>query len=977
MRHPVLALLLAAALVTGPGARPVTPADLLNVLTDHSLTAWGLKDGLPSSVIWAVAQDVDGYLWLGTDAGAVRFDGARFVAGAELFPDGFPALPVRSIYASEDGSVWFGFAEQGGVNRLSQGEVRRYGPADGLDEGMVTMLFEHPDGTMWAGNTRGLYRLSGDRWEKSPDGVPDSTVHTAFVDRAGHFLVGTAVGVFRRAPGARHFVQADAFTELVRGISQDETGTVWVSDPVVGFRQLDERRVTTNWFEKGRGYRLLYDGRGNLWVGTSGQGLWRVRLGTGDPVVERVSTLTGFSDDGVTSLLEDRDGNVWAATLDGLNRLTPYDIIPVMNLGLVSGVEVTSDGSVWIGTVDSLVRFADGDVHRRGVPYMLPAPLTAMHADRHGALWVATGDVVHRLQQGALSAVELPGPTLQQVTAITSDLDGGVWICDLATGPLRWKGGRLERLRVPRPLHAVEVLAAHADRSGRVWFAFANGEVVLVDRAGEPRVYGPEQGLTAGVYRAIYEDRHGAIWLSGSDGVSRFDEGRAGTVHAATSGLPAGPLTAIVEDDDGALWLAARAAAVVRLDPREFDKALADPAHRIRYSVYDKFDGFAGTPRWYGHRSAARANDGRLWFVAGRGVSVIDPQSLPVRAATPHAARIEGVIADSRPLPARSPGRLPAGTNRLDIQYTVLNLTSPFGTLFRYRLNGFDTEWIDAGTRREAFYTNLPPRSYEFEVMAGTDDGTWVEPAAVWRFSIAPMFYQTTGFLVVCVVGIAAAVGGAWRLHVRRVRKQFALLFSERARLSREIHDTLLQSLVGVALQCDDIANDLEADTRRRDQVVRLRKRVEEYIREARQSIWDLRSPKLEASNLSAALSDAGEQTVSGLRVSFDLVVTGRPRRCAPKVEEHLLRIGQEAMLNAVRHARATRVSVALRYEPATVGLRVSDDGHGFDPGNPAGRDAGHYGLVSMKERAAEIDGRITISSAAGRGTEIDLVVPA
>ena len=210
--------------------------------------------------------------------------------------------------------------------------------------------------------------------------------------------------------------------------------------------------------------------------------------------------------------------------------------------------------------------------------------------------------------------------------------------------------------------------------------------------------------------------------------------------------------------------------------------------------------------------------------------------------------------------------QLPARTTRLEIQYAVLNLASLLKTRFRHRLEGFDADWIDAGTRTEAFYTNLPPRKYQFQVIASNDDGTWTEPAAVWDFSIAPMFYQTTWFAVVCVAAAIVAVAGIWHLHVRQVRQRFALLLGERARLSREIHDTLLQSLVGVALQLDVVANDLESSAPpAKEQFVRMRKNVEEYIREARQSIWDLRSLKLGCTDLAAALREAGEHATVGI----------------------------------------------------------------------------------------------------------------
>ena len=976
MIHRPSALLLAAALSFGPAVRVACGAELRGVFTDYSLTTWGPAEGLSSSAIWAIAQTEEGYLWLGTDAGPIRFDGVRFVPWETLGLPPLTNVAVRALSSTRDGSVWFGFGAQGGVVRLHGGEVRHYGPNEGLEEGAVTMLFEHPDGTLWAGNQRGLYSLVANRWERFEDGLPATAVYSAHVDRSGSFLVGTAMGTFRRNPGERHFERAGISSEAVQGISEDGSGTLWVSDQIVGFRRLQESGAPVHSTERARGSRLLHDRRGNLWVGTFSRGLWRVPPGPKKqtPTIEKTTALTGFS---VTSLYEDREGNLWAGTANGLNRLTPYKVTAITDLGLVRGVEASPDGSVWVGTFDALFRFHDGDVNLRDGPEVLSAPLSAMHADAHGTLWVATEQNLFRFDEGRLSPVPLPGGRqAREIRSIASDSQGGLWIHDLEQVS-RLHGDRLEPLILPLHLRGVGITVTYADRSGQVWFAFANGWIGVVSRGGPARFYGPHDGLGAGVYRTIYQDQSGVIWLGGVEGLTRFADERFATLHAA-NGFPAGSVTAIVDDDAGCLWLAIQGEAIVQIRRTELERALASPSYRPQYSVYDNFDGLAGTPRWYEHRSAVRATDGRLWFVGGRGVTVIDPATLPVESASPVRVRIESAYIDERRVPTVSQTELPPRTTRLEIQYAVPNLASRLKTKFRHRLEGFDADWIEAGARTEAFYTNLPPRKYQFKVAASNDDGTWAEPVAVWDFSIAPMFYQTTAFAVLCFAAAILAVAGIWHLHLRQVRQRFALLIGERARLSREIHDTLLQSLVGVALQLDVIANDLESSAPpAREQFVRMRKNVEEYIREARQSIWALRSLKLGCTDLAAALREAGEQASSRLPVEFRLTVQGTTRRCPAKVEEQLLRIGQEAILNAIRHAQPKEVCVELQYNDESVILRVLDDGHGFNPEHVVAEAEGHYGLVSMKERAEEIGGGFKISSSIGRGTEVETVVPA
>jgi signal transduction histidine kinase len=337
--------------------------------------------------------------------------------------------------------------------------------------------------------------------------------------------------------------------------------------------------------------------------------------------------------------------------------------------------------------------------------------------------------------------------------------------------------------------------------------------------------------------------------------------------------------------------------------------------------------------------------------------------------------RIESVVADHRRLPATPEMRLPPRTARLEIDYTVLSLSAPLRTRFKFRLEGFDADWVDAGTRRQVFYTNLPPRAYQFRVVSSRHDGTWDEPGAVWAFTIQPMFYQTSGFIIACIVGIALAVGASWRLHLRRVRKEFSLLLGERARLSRELHDTLLQSLFGVALQCDAMARELAAAAPSlQGRLARMRHDVEEDIREARQSIWNLRSPRLESHDLASSLREVGERATASMPLAFTFESTGTPRQTKPEVEEQLLRIGREAVSNAVRHAHATSIRIDLAYGDDRITVRVRDDGVGFDP--DVVRRNGHYGLASMQERAEAARGGLKIESSAGRGTVIEVTVP-
>jgi len=978
-------VLLTLALL-GAAVAPATATDLRSVLTGYALTSWSQKDGLPPGVITALAQDTYGYLWVGTTAGLYRFDGTRFTPWSTLSANALPSQAVTCIRVDREGAVWVGFGEDGGVSRLRDEHADSFGVEQGLPASAVTTLVEDAKGGLWAGTAVGLYFLRNEHWQKYPSdrGLPDQSVFTStFLDRRQQMYVGTTAGLFRYREIDQRFERVEPLSvdtsEVPRGVAEDPLGTLLVTDQVSGFRRAGMRATPLDQVERGRGRHLLRDRRGNVWVGTAGQGLWRVRFDDQGHVLftERATALTGLVSDGIAALIEDREGNIWAGLLDGLNRLTPHRVIQVTDIGLVAGVETGRDGTVWVSTVDELIQFSETSPRvPSGRISLEGARLRSMHRDEAGVTWIGSNRGLSRLEGGRVvpvpvtRAAEMP----RQIDAVTSDGHGGVWAYDADQGLLHWRHGRFTPAPLPANMAKTSVVSTFTDSTGRAWLGFANGRIGVSD-GDTIRLYGEADGAEAGIYQAIYEDRQHVIWLGGTTGLTRFTEGRFHTIGRANGALV--NVIALVEDESENLWIGT-SAGIIQMPRLESERAFADSSYQAKYKLYDLADGLAGVPVIYSiNRRAIRAHDGRVWFVTGRGLTVLDPRELSTTDVV-SPLRIEALIANDVRLGPQPRLALPAGTSRLEIQYTALNLASPQKQQFRYRLDGFDANWVDAGTRRQAFYTNLPPRQYRFQVMSRDVDANWTGAATTLQFSIAPAFYQTVWFMIGCVALAVLAIGGAWRLHVGQVRRRFALLIGERARLSREIHDTLLQSLVGVALQFDAMANEPDGGADgRKERFVRMRKQVEEYIREARQSIWDLRSPKLEDRDLVAALREAGERATSDNGVGFLLTVNGLPRRVPLRTEEQLLRIGQEAMVNAVRHAQADRVLVELEFDDSRLTLRVNDDGRGFDPDTVTTNGDGHYGLTSMRERAEHAGGTLTIDSIIGRGTRIEASVPA
>ena len=979
-RH--LRLLACGLAVIGVAAYPgpVAATDLPGVLTDYTITSWGQRDGYPLGSTWAIVQDEDGYLWLGTDAGLLRFDGVRFLPWTPPGTDPQLRGSIRSLLAARDGSLWIGYGEAGRLVRMHDGQSRIFGEAEGLPRVAVTSLVEDANQGVWATSSRGLFSWNGDRFQRvGPElGLPDAPVYDVRLDQQQRLVVGTGAGVFRRGASSRFEQLVSAHEGVSRSLSEDRDGRLYVTDAVIGFRPIGGADdVASDPLRKGRGYVLYHDSRDNLWVGTLGQGLWRLRDGgrAGNFVIERTIELTGLSSDGVLSLMEDRDGNLWAGTSEGLNRLMPRRITRVTDLGLVTGVEAAPDGQVWVGTIDELMRFSASDTQKPLARVRLAGSrLRTMHADT-GALWAVTNRGIVRLDGRETALRPVAGTeSLRQVGALTTDDRGTLWLYDQMQGLFTLRGGVLEPFALPDQRRSDHIVLMHSDSTQRVWIAFASGQLGEIT-ARSIRFHDTTTGFQPSLVHTIHEDRDGVIWFARSDGLMRYANGSFVTMTRDT-GFPLRNVTGLVEDQDRNFWIGSTLG-IARFSRSELEKPWTGTSGTMQYTLFDRSDGIASTPRssYSLGRPVTRAHDGRLWFVTGAGVTIIDPKTLQA-IRPPAPVRVERVIVDDDTLSAAPGLTLPARSSRLQIDYTVVNLTSPLRTHFRYRLDGFDADWIPAGTQRRAYYTNLPPRRYRFLVVASNSEGTPLSETA-WDFSIAPMFYQTRWFWAVVAGALALAGWGAWRLRLRQVRREFSLLLHERTRLSREIHDTLLQSLVGVALQFDALAGELPASARRtREQLVRMRRQVEEHIREARHSIWNLRSPTLRRRDLAGALRSFAEQAATPAGITVDVDVDGAPLKRVPHVEEQLLRIGQEAITNAVRHSGAQLIRVRLEYQPDEVTLSVTDDGRGFDYAGLHSEPDGHYGLVTMRERAAEIGGTLQISSATPTGTVIRAIVP-
>jgi signal transduction histidine kinase/ligand-binding sensor domain-containing protein len=969
------AIVLAPVLVAGLAA-PGRGLDSDRATSQYVVTRWGARD-LSSSSVHALLQTRDHYLWLGTAAGLVRFDGARFVPLGSGVP-GLHEGGVASLAEGNDGALYVG-TSAGNVFEYRKGTFARLPVFEAA--GAVRRVLPRAEGEIWiAVHGRPLYRYKDG--VAAHVGTKNINAPLALAeDPAGTLWVGTGDDGLMRVDGEKSSRQELAIKDAVQAVLVDHAGTIWMGTPHGLLRARGgkiDRFTTADGLSHDNVSTLLEDQRGNLWIGTAGGGLTRLSHGRMMPL----TTSEGLSNDHVRSLLEDHEGNLWVGTADGLDCLSDGRFITYGRLeGLadpaVTAVAGTRDGSVWIGMNSAgLARLKDGKLERFRLPAGVGSDaIITLAESRHGGVWVLPDNGrVFEIEGGK---VEEHTPAYEdsfhKARAVFDDgADQLLFITGV--GPARLHGNRAEPIYQPAPSFGY-YHACYRDASGALWFSTSVGLARLTkDR---PTLLRQRDGLPNDRVRWVCGDAEGGLWIATIGGLAyrRPD----GTIHKLTSeqGLPEDYLRAVLDDGLGYLWIASMGR-IFRVSRREVLDVFAGRLDRVSPLTFDTWDGLRATEAGALSNSPAfRARDGRLWFATAQGAAVVDPSKIAEDDHAPQVV-IEGMTVDGRHDPD---GVYAPGRGELTIDYTALAFRSPTKVQFRYRLEGFDERWVEAGNRRSAYYSRLDPGHYRFTVVASNRDGRWSGSPTTLELVLQPPFYRTLTFYLGCtalVLGLAAAVH---RLRVRTMHARLTAIIHERTRIARELHDTLAQGLAGVGLQLHSAMSILPRQSsldRVRGQLEQAHSMIRSSLAEVRRSIWVLRAQTArDAQDLVTSLSDSlGQLTAdSGARARFD--VTGEPRPLPPDLERNLLRIAHEAVTNAVRHAAAREITIALQYERDHVRLRVRDDGRGFDPEAALRQVRGeHFGLVGISERTRSMGGEITLTSRPGAGAEIDCRLP-
>jgi signal transduction histidine kinase/ligand-binding sensor domain-containing protein len=960
-------------------------------------TAWTAKDGVPSD-IWNIAQTTDGFLWLGTSQGLYRFDGVTF---EHYHPESGPEFPERRVsifLASPNGDLWIGFRDMG-ASLLRKGKCTNYLSSDGLPDGGVRAFVQDHDGMIWVGTDTGLARFEDGRWRRVGNdwGFSFDKVQTMYVDRKGTLWVATRDSIVFLPQGARTFQPTGIEVDQVGQIAESPAGTLWMAETSRSVR-LIPLPANTHGLEpevQVGSLSILFDDDGSLWVTSIGDGIRRVpfpdqmngqKISEFSPAAESFTEKDGLTNDFATRILKDREGSIWVATQAGLDRFRRGVLVPLTLPGRlgVKAIFPGDGGNIWLSS-------PGGDAWTDGHTWQnLPARpyLPQGFRDSHGVTWgvsdLAGPRKIVRMEKGKVTVVADPPPQSENFgEVLAEDRDGTLWIGGGPHQIFYLRDGKWGQLEIPPEVAGKNSWTSFTDERGGVWFGL--GRVMLMWDGNKVRIFTPKDGTGVGTIVAI-TSVSGHIWIGGPGGLAVLEGDHSRTISPAEDDRFDG-VTGIEGDAVGDLFVS-ELQGIAFIPAAEISRVLQNPGARVQDRIFDLRDGLAGAPSLNApYPTCIRGTDGRLWFSTPGGVAWIDPAHISKNLLPPPVA-IRSITADEKRYASSTGLKLPPRTGRITIAYTALSLAIPERVRFRYKLEGYDTDWHDSGTRREAAYTNLSPQQYRFRVIACNNDGVWNEAGASLGFSILPAWYQTTWFRATYVLAFCLLLWTLYQFRLRQLDEQYSARteerVSERTRIARELHDTLLQSLHGLMFQFQAVRNMLPRSPENAMKILdEAIAGTRGAIAESRDAIHDLRMQPVSEKDLAQLLEVVGEELAAAESETqnsptFRVIVEGEAQPLSPALQGEMYRIARELMRNAFRHAGANQIEVEIRYDKNQLRLRVRDDGRGMDPKVlEMSSRPGHWGLPGVSERAERIGAQLSIWSEAGAGTEVELTVPA
>lgn len=977
---PLLCVLLLASLT------PAHAVDADRKISQFGHTAWRIRDGIFNSTANAITQTTDGYLWIGTENGLVRFDGVRFVpwkpAGQQLDDR------IFSLSATRDGALWIGTGR--GLALLKNGNI-----VDMKIDARVNAIVEDPAGNgVWIARSRV-------REEKGPichvtetssrcygreSGIVFDTAAQIARGHDGSFWFGGRYALAHLATSTvtQYFEQELAKNEGLYGVGAIATssdGSVWVS-----VEQPPGTPSTLRQFVKGQWIThplprvgdheldvtsLFVDREQTVWIGTAGDGLYRLHGGQ----IDQFSAADGLSGDDIGRMHQDHEGNVWVATSQGIDvfrnsRVVSYSVREGLSADSVSSIVASADGKVWIGNVGALDVMQNGKLTAIRKEQGFPGrTISGLYSDHAGRLWIGIDQSLYVYDgQRFLPITKPDGTRLGLVTSMTEDVDRNMWI---QTANQIYRARDLIIVETPENFPIAYNLTP--DPKGGIWLGQRNATFSKY-ADGKMEHFPPPANRKDGSVLGLVVDPDGSVWAAVQTGLVRL-VGKERRFLGSENGIPCRGIYALQDDNQRGLWLYTQCG-VVSIARSELDKWWARPDTVVKLRTFDLLDGAQPGMSTFSP-SVTKTPDGRIWFANDRIVQMVDPTRLERNSSRP-AVHIERVVADRRSYAPQQNLRLPALTRDLEINYTALSFVNPQKVRFRYKLENRDTDWQDPETRRQAFYSDLPPGNYTFRVIACNNDGVWNEAGASLQFNVAAAWYQTNWFRALAVIAALLLIWILYRLRLRQIARSISARFderlAERTRIARELHDTLLQTIQASKMIANGVLARPDDPVHTRSAIERLSGWLDQAVQEGRAALNSLRTSTTQENDLARAFRQVADNCEKPDSMEISLSVVGSARDMHPIVRDEIYRIGYEAIRNACTHSNATKLDIELRYEKELT-LRVRDNGVGMATNIVEGGKDGHYGLPGMRERADHIGATFTIASTSS-GTELTVVIP-
>jgi signal transduction histidine kinase/ligand-binding sensor domain-containing protein len=962
--------------------RTADAMDPNRAMSQYIRSHWGPDNGLSSGPIHAITQTADGYLWIGAENGLFRFDGFKFNLTEDTTPGAQPIREVVGLMPGDDDSLWVRLPSKVFLFRAG-----KFSPATSeMQEGgfvVTSMCRIHGDSVVFSVLGAGVVRNSRGRFEilAPAASLPHSPVISMTGTQNGDIWMGTfADGLLRLKDGRLSAITQrlpDLKINSVLSAGQDD---LWVGTDN-GIVRWNGSEVTTagipSFLNHVQTLAMIKDHDSNVWIGAAPKGLVRINA-AGASSLEPSEHSPGNE---VTAIFEGRERGVWFATANSLERLrdsvfVTYSLPEGLPEEGNGPIYIDPDGRTWFAPLHGgLYWMKDGRVRSEKTAGLNKDVIYSI-AGANGEVWLGrqrSGLTRLRINGNGVTAdtyTHAQGLAQNSVYAVYLSRDGTVWAGTLSGGVSHYKDGKFTTYTTANGLPSNSINAIAEDSAGAMWFATPSGLTAFSQ--GRWKVYRIQDSLPSLKINCLFEDSKRVLWIGSEKGLAYLQNGRVAVPENLPS-LLREPMMGVADDSKGSLWIAT-SNHVLQVNRDELIQGALSGADVRTFGPPDGLRGSQGVRRW---QTVVRDALGRIWFSLDRGISLVDPAHMPGPATViPH---IQTISADGAWLDLQHSIRIPSTKRRITFGYVGLRLSFPERVTYRYMLDGFDRGWNEPVTTRQAVYTNLTPGSYKFRVQASDTEGLWNGSEASLAIEVDPAFWQTWWFRLFCVTAILLSGWALYRIRLRQVRRKLQLRFderlAERSRIARELHDNLLQNVTGLALQIGGISKIVTAPESAKERLQELRRQAEDCLREARQYVWDIRSPESDAIDLPTALKESGEQLTGGKPARFALVVDGVPRQIKADVRQQLLRIAREAIGNAAHHSGAAQIEARLRFESRAIHLRISDDGGGFDL-DAGTRLPGHFGLATMRERAAQIHASIRISSTVGQGTSIEVTVP-